>query len=124
MISRGRVDESSPALGLGPIAVNPTHQRQGIGGELLRAVIERAQTTEYTVIALLGHPTYYPRFGFRPGHELGIETTYTAPPEAWMVLPLPAYARRRPRHLPLRKRRSPRRLGSSFTRGSADVKNG
>ncbi len=91
MISRGRVDDH-PALGLGPIAVTPTHQRQGIGGELLRAVIERAQATDYTLIALLGHPTYYPRFGFRPGHELGVETTYTAPPEAWMVLPLPAYS--------------------------------
>ena len=55
-------------------------------------MIERPRRPTYTVIALLGHPIYYPRFGFRPGHELGIETTYTAPPEAWMVLPLPAYS--------------------------------
>jgi len=91
MLSRGDVD-GRPALGLGPIGVDPARQKQGIGAELMRAVIERAQQTEYTVIALLGHPTYYPRFGFRPGAELGITTTYDAPAEAWMVLPLPAYA--------------------------------
>jgi predicted N-acetyltransferase YhbS len=90
MISRARVDQHL-ALGLGPIAVDPQHQGQGIGGELMRATIEQAQTTGYTLIALLGHPTYYPRFGFKPGRELGVETTYEAPPEAWMVLPLPAY---------------------------------
>jgi len=91
MVSKARVG-AYPALGLGPIAVDTSYQRHGIGGELLRAVIERAQQTDYVLIGLLGHPTYYPRFGFRPGHELGIESTYDAPPEAWMVLPLPAYS--------------------------------
>ncbi|MBE2319095.1 N-acetyltransferase [Solirubrobacter sp. CPCC 204708] len=90
MTSKARVDDH-PALALGPIAVDTTYQRQGIGSELIRAVIERAQHTDYTLIGLLGHPTYYPRFGFRPGAELGIESTYDAPSEAWMVLPLPAY---------------------------------
>ncbi|MDA0184699.1 N-acetyltransferase [Solirubrobacter phytolaccae] len=92
MVSKGRVDQH-PALGLGPIGVDPAHQREGIGGELMRAVIERAQTTGYVLIALLGHPGYYPRFGFERGDALGIETTYDvrAHPEAWMVLPLPAF---------------------------------
>lgn len=89
-ISRGRVDEH-PALALGPIAVDPDHQRQGIGGQLIRAMIERAQQTGYVLIALIGHPTYYPRFGFTPGARHNIETTYQASPGAWMVLPLPAF---------------------------------
>lgn len=92
MMSRADVD-GHPALGLGPIAVEPAHQGQGIGGELLHAVIDKAQRTDYTLIALLGHPSYYPRFGFKRGDQLGIETTYdvSTQPDAWMVLPLPAF---------------------------------
>jgi putative acetyltransferase len=91
MLSEATIGDHK-ALGLGPIAVDPAHQRDGIGGALMREVIERAQTTDYTLIALLGHPGYYPRFGFAPGAEtLGVTTTYDAPPEAWMALPLPAY---------------------------------
>ena len=61
----------------------------------MREAIERAQTTDYTLIALLGHPGYYPRFGFAPAAEtLGVTTTYDAPPEAWMALKLPAYGPR------------------------------
>jgi putative acetyltransferase len=90
MVSEAMVGDHR-ALGLGPIAVAPTHQHRGIGAELMRATIERAKQTDYTLIALLGHPAYYPRFGFVPAAEtLGVTTTYDAPPEAWMALPLPA----------------------------------
>ncbi|HEY6891169.1 MAG TPA: hypothetical protein VI300_25415, partial [Solirubrobacter sp.] len=59
---------------------------------LMQEAIERASRTEYPLIALLGHPTYYPRFGFRPAEAtFGITTRYDAPPEAWMALALPAY---------------------------------
>ena len=90
MISRGAVGEH-PALALGPIAVQPVRQHEGIGAALMRAAIDRATQTTYPLLALLGHPAYYPRFGFRPGTTFGITTIYDAPPEAWMVLPLPAY---------------------------------
>ena len=92
MLSHARVDTHS-ALALGPIAVDPAHQNQGIGSALMRAVIERASETGYPLIALLGHPAYYPRFGFRPAEAtFAITTHYDAPPEAWMALALPAYA--------------------------------
>ena len=55
MLSRAHVGEY-PALGLGPIAVDPAHQHHGIGGALMREAIERASRTEYPLIALLGHP--------------------------------------------------------------------
>jgi putative acetyltransferase len=90
-LSHAHVDDF-PALGLGPLAVDPAHQQRGIGSALMQEAIERASRTEYPLIALLGHPAYYPRFGFRPAAEtFGIATHYDAPPEAWMALPLPAY---------------------------------
>jgi putative acetyltransferase len=85
--------EAHPVLALGPIAVDPHHQHQGIGSALMREAIERASRTEYPLIALLGHPAYYPRFGFRSAEAtFAITTHYEAPPEAWMALALPAYA--------------------------------
>ncbi len=92
MLSRGHVEEHA-ALGLGPIAVDPARQNEGIGAALMRGAIERAGATRFPLIALLGHPAYYPRFGFVPaGATFGIDSKYTeAPPEAWMALALPAY---------------------------------
>ena len=91
MLSVAHVEEHE-ALGLGPIAVAVERQRRGIGGALIEAVIERAQPTRYALIGLLGHPAYYPRFGFRPAEEtFGVTSVYEAPPEAWMARALPAY---------------------------------
>jgi putative acetyltransferase len=91
MLSKARVD-GHPAIGLGPIAVDPARQREGIGDALMREAIDRATKTDYPLIALLGHPTYYPRFGFQPAEAtFGISSKYDAPPEAWMALALPAY---------------------------------
>ena len=58
---------ASPILGLGPISVAPDRQGQGIGGALIRETIERATAAGWPVIVLLGHATYYPRFGFESG---------------------------------------------------------
>ena len=91
-LSHAQVD-THPVLALGPIAVDPAHQSRGIGTALMQEAIERASRTEYPLIALLGHPAYYPRFGFRPAEATyGITTHYDAQPEAWMALALPAYA--------------------------------
>lgn len=93
MLSHATIGQARhPALGLGPIAVDPAHQGRGIGSALMHATIERAGRTAYPLIALLGHPAYYPRFGFRPAEAtFGLTTRYDAPPEAWMALALPAY---------------------------------
>ena len=42
-------------------------------------------------MVVLGHPEYYPRFGFEPGAAHGILDPYGVPPEAWMVHLLPGY---------------------------------
>jgi putative acetyltransferase len=93
-LSEARVEQHE-ALGLGPIGVDPTRQREGIGAALMEAAIAQARKTDYTLIALLGHPAYYPRFGFEPAEAtFGITSKYDAPPQAWMALALPAYSPR------------------------------
>lgn len=76
------------ALGLGPMAVVPGRQKQGIGSALVNAALEAARGEGTHAIFVLGHPDYYPRFGFIPAHEKGIQSTYDVPAEAFMVLEL------------------------------------
>lgn len=60
-----RIEEHS-ALLLGPVAVHPTHQGEGLGSLLIRDVIERAAPAGWPRILLVGDAPYYQRFGFRP----------------------------------------------------------
>ena len=78
-------DEDIPALCLGPVSVVPARQRQGIGDELIRYGLAECQRMGYHIIVLVGHPEYYPRFGFRPAEEQGLSMDIEAPPEAFMV---------------------------------------
>lgn len=73
---------------LGPVAVLPARQRQGVGDALIRAGLEICRDEGYTVAVVLGHSTYYPRFGFRPSRPLGIRWEHDAPEEAFMVMEL------------------------------------
>ena len=73
---------------LGPISVAPDRQRQGIGAALMRETIAIAAAEEWPLIVLLGHPAWYPRFGFRPARSVGIEPPMPWSDQAWMVLPL------------------------------------
>jgi putative acetyltransferase len=75
--TRGWVDDR-PALGLGPLAVAPTVQRQGAGSALMHAVLGAAEALDEPLVALLGHTEYYPRFGFRPAGELGVNPPVAA----------------------------------------------
>lgn len=72
-------------LALGPIAVLPEFQKQGIGGQMIRAGFERATALSYGAIVLIGHPTYYPRFGFVPGSRFGLQCSIPVPDEVFMV---------------------------------------
>lgn len=60
------------ALGLGPMAVAPEHQRQGIGSRLVRAGLDACRAIGETVVVVLGHADYYPRFGFMPARASGL----------------------------------------------------
>ena len=76
------------AAGLGPIAVLPDYQKQGIGGELINVGIHLCRKAGYRIMIVLGHPTYYPRFGFQPAGQSGISSTYDVPDEVFMALEL------------------------------------
>jgi putative acetyltransferase len=89
--SRVRLESGHEALALAPMAVLPALQRSGIGSRLVRGSLEAAGRTDFPVVAVLGHPAYYPRFGFEPAADLGIREPWGVPPEAWMALRLPAY---------------------------------
>ncbi len=75
--------------GLAPIAVAPNRQRQGIGGMLVREGLARCQALGCDGVVVVGHPEYYPRFGFVPAHTLGLRCEYDVPPDVFMALALP-----------------------------------
>lgn len=60
------------AIGLGPVAALPEQQRQGIGSALVRAGLDACRELGHRVVFVLGHATYYPRFGFRPAVAAGL----------------------------------------------------
>ena len=91
--SRSRLDSGQEVLALAPMAVAPGRQRTGIGSRLIEASLARAAETSFPLIVVVGHADYYPRFGFQPAGELGLEAPWELPPEVWKALPLAAYER-------------------------------
>lgn len=73
MLSRLRAELH--ALGLGPLAVAPTHQRRGIGGLLVSKALEQAAGAFWEIVFVLGDPNYYARFGF----DLTLARGFTSP---------------------------------------------
>ena len=90
LCTRGHVGQD-PVLALGPLTVRPDHQRHGVGSALMHAVIGAADALDESLIALLGDPAYYVRFGFRPAADYQV----TPPRPEWQphfqVLPLTRY---------------------------------
>jgi predicted N-acetyltransferase YhbS len=75
-------------LALGPIAVRPDRQRGGIGGRLVEEAIGVGRARGWPAVVLLGHATYYPRFGFIPARSLGLEAPAPWPDEVWLAIVL------------------------------------
>src|SRR4029453_3522637 len=78
--------------GLAPMSVRPIHQRQGVGGQLIRTGLAECRQHGYAAVVLVGHPGYYPRFGFEPAHTKSLACEFPVPQEAFMVLGLHAGA--------------------------------
>jgi putative acetyltransferase len=81
-------DGDVPALALAPMAVLPEQQRQGIGTQLVETGLEACRQLGHSIVVLVGHPEYYPRFGFEPARAHGLEAPFAAPDEAFMALEL------------------------------------
>ena len=75
-------------MGLAPMAVAPEYQRKGIGTALVEAGLEHCRQLDFTAVVVLGHPDYYPRFGFSPSSEFGIASEYEVPEEVFMAMEL------------------------------------
>jgi putative acetyltransferase len=71
---------------LGPMAVLPEHQRQGIGSQLVATGNKRLRIAGCPFVIVIGHSGFYPRFGFTPAHRLGITCEWDVPSDAFMVL--------------------------------------
>jgi putative acetyltransferase len=74
--------------GLAPMAVLPGRQRSGIGSALVRAGLDACRQQGCVAVVVVGHPEYYPRFGFRRGSALGIDCEFEVPDEAFMAVEL------------------------------------
>ena len=79
-------------LSLAPLAVQPGRQRDGIGIALTHEALAKADARDEPLVIVLGHPTYYPRFGFEPARRHGIEPPDPQiPDDVFMVARLRAY---------------------------------
>jgi isopentenyl-diphosphate delta-isomerase len=87
LLTRCRIGDA-PALALAPVATAPHHQRQGAGQAVVRAVLDAARARGEGPVVVLGHPDYYPRFGFEAASKHGIRTSFEVAEEALMVLAL------------------------------------
>lgn len=76
--TRARIGDR-PALGLGPLSVDPRLQGGGVGAALMHAVLGAADALGESLVCLLGNPAFYRRFGFVPATDLGVQ----APDPAW-----------------------------------------
>ena len=84
---------AQPVLELAPMAVVPAHQREGIGSALVIAGLDAAEVRDEPLVLVLGHPWFYPRFGFRPASTFGIRAPRPVPEAVFMVKPLTTYRR-------------------------------
>jgi putative acetyltransferase len=75
-------------MGLAPMAVAPRQQRRGIGSALVRAGLDQCRQLGFAAVVVLGHPEYYPRFGFSTASQFGIDCEYEVPDEVFMALEL------------------------------------
>jgi len=66
--------------GLAPVAVAAAHRRRGIAAELVRAGLRACRAAGFGWVVVLGEPTYYSRFGFRPAPEYGLSDEYGGGP--------------------------------------------
>ncbi len=81
-------NQTHESLALAPVSVLPEQQQKGIGQALIQAAIQAAQNAGHQSIIVLGHASYYPKFGFKPTTNWNIQAPFDVPVEALMALEL------------------------------------
>ena len=76
------------SLALAPMAVIPEYQKEGVGKALVREGLKRAKELGFESVIVVGHPEYYPRFGFLPAEDFDISPPFEVPSEAFMAMEL------------------------------------
>jgi len=76
------------SLALAPVSVLPEYQNKGIGGLLITEALKKAKELGYNSVVVLGHPEYYPKFGFKKASLWGIKAPFDVPDEAFMAIEL------------------------------------
>lgn len=72
-------------LVLAPLEVSTRHQKKGIGTVVLKELEKRARGYNYSFISILGHPSYYAKFGYIPASKFDITAPFSVPDEAFMI---------------------------------------
>lgn len=75
-------------LSLAPMAVHPAYQNKGIGSKLVKRGLEIAKAIDFNAVIVVGHPNYYPRFGFIPASNWELQLPFDAPDNAFLALEL------------------------------------
>ena len=91
MFSPVTIDNGCSAIsvaGLAPMSVLPEFQRKGIGSMLVKEGLEHCKQAGYSAVVVLGHPEYYPKFGFVPSVTYGIKSEFNVPENVFMILEL------------------------------------
>jgi putative acetyltransferase len=83
-----------PALALAPLAVKPEFQNQGIGSKLVEKGLEECKRLNHKIVIVLGHPNFYPKFGFKPANDFGVMAPFAVPNESFLILELTSGALR------------------------------
>jgi len=80
--------EEYTVLSLAPIAVHPEYQSKGIGSKLVKTGLQIAKENNFDIVIVVGHPKYYPRFGFKPAGNWGIKHPFDVPNDVFLALEL------------------------------------
>jgi putative acetyltransferase len=86
-VTIARAPDGFQVVGLGPMSVLPKYQNKGVGSRLVREGLALCKRKGYQLAVVLGHPSFYPRFGFSRASAHGLGNEYGAD-EAFMVVAL------------------------------------
>ncbi|MFC5592040.1 GNAT family N-acetyltransferase [Sporosarcina soli] len=81
-------DQIVGSIALAPVSVLPEYQNKGIGRLLITEALRKATELGYKSVIVLGHPEYYPKFGFKKASIWGIKASFEVPDEALMAMEL------------------------------------
>lgn len=80
--------QTAESLALAPVSVLPEYQNKGVGRLLILEALKEAKDLGYNSVVVLGHPEYYPKFGFKKASLWGIKAPFEVPDEAFMAIQL------------------------------------